>query len=158
MCAQGAGFVPDQFLGREPARALHVSALNLADVQRRVQRGARVMQDVSAQNAVFAGQRVDHHFGAGGTIGEVVERPPASGDAVPFDVGRFVESRGRKADAVFIGRSGGSGKGDLFAPDLHHAVGETYLIRRGLVAFGQMRRHAVADRVTGVLRGHPVEV
>ena len=55
MGAQGATLVPDQFLGREPARALHVAALDLADVERGVQRGPGVMQDIGAQDAVFAG-------------------------------------------------------------------------------------------------------
>jgi hypothetical protein len=61
------------------------------------------VQDIGAQDAVLAGQRVDHDLGTGHAIGEVEERPPASGDAVPFDLGRLVEPRGAEADARHVG-------------------------------------------------------
>jgi hypothetical protein len=53
MGAQPPLVVPDQFLGRQPARALHIGPLDLPDIQRRVQAGAGVMQDIGAQDAVF---------------------------------------------------------------------------------------------------------
>jgi hypothetical protein len=42
--------VPDQLFGRQPAHALDERAFDLADVHRRVQRAADVVQDVGAQH------------------------------------------------------------------------------------------------------------
>jgi hypothetical protein len=53
MGRQPALAVPDQFLGGQPARALHIGALDLADVQRRVQAGPGVMQ-MSARRMRFS--------------------------------------------------------------------------------------------------------
>jgi hypothetical protein len=57
--AQPPGLVPDEFLHGQPARALDEAALDLADIERGVQRGAGVVQDIGAQDPVLAGQRVD---------------------------------------------------------------------------------------------------
>jgi hypothetical protein len=63
MGAQPPLGVPPQFLGRQPAHALHEGAFDLADIDRRVQRLADIVQDVGAVDHVFAGQRVDRDFG-----------------------------------------------------------------------------------------------
>ena len=75
MGAEAALVVPDQFLGGEPARALHVGAFDLADVDGRVQGVAAVVEDVGAEDAVLARERVDHDLGHGAAVGEVEERP-----------------------------------------------------------------------------------
>ena len=54
--------VEDQLLRGEPAHALHEAALDLADVDRRVQRASDVVEDVDARHAVLAGERVDDHL------------------------------------------------------------------------------------------------
>ena len=51
--------VVDQLFGRQPAHALDEAALDLADVERRIDRGADVVQEVGAQDLHLAGQRVD---------------------------------------------------------------------------------------------------
>ena len=65
----------DQLLGGEPAHALHEAALDLADVDGRIQRAADIVQDVDAQEPVLARERIDDHLRAGRAIGEVEERP-----------------------------------------------------------------------------------
>ena len=62
MGAQPALVVPPQFLGGQPAHALDEAALDLAEVDRRVQRAAGLVQDVGALDDVFAGQRVDRRL------------------------------------------------------------------------------------------------
>ena len=114
MGAQIALAVPDQLLGRQPARALHITAFDLPDVQRRVQRCACVMQDIGAQNAVFTGQSVHGDLGDRSAIGEVEERTAAALDPVPFDLGCFVEPGRRQADAALIGQRGGFGEAIAF--------------------------------------------
>ena len=61
---EGAFGVPDQFLGCDPAGALNVGAFYLANVECCVERASGVMQDVGAQDAVFAGKGVDDDFGS----------------------------------------------------------------------------------------------
>ena len=78
MRGQQALVVPDQLLGGQPAHALHEAALDLPDIDRRVDAVAHVVQDVHAQHAALAGERVHGHLGAGCAIGEVIERPPVS--------------------------------------------------------------------------------
>ena len=101
--AQAALPVPPQLLGGEPAHALDEAALDLADVQRRIQRLAAVVKDVDALDPVLAGQRVDRDLAAGGAIGEVVERPAGAGGAVPVDLGRLVEAGRGERDPAHVG-------------------------------------------------------
>ena len=49
------------------------------------------MQDVGAQDAVFAGQRVDHHLGHRRAIGEIERTAGPALDPVPGHFGRLVE-------------------------------------------------------------------
>jgi hypothetical protein len=55
---------------------LQEAALDLAAVDRRVQRAPDVMQDVDGQEPVLAGQRVDRDLGARGAVGIIEERRP----------------------------------------------------------------------------------
>src|ERR1700722_15187602 len=71
MGEQPALVVEPQLLGSEPTHALDEPALDLADVDRRIERAADVVKDVDALDFVFAGQRGDGDFGAGRAIGEV---------------------------------------------------------------------------------------
>ena len=87
MRRQPALVVPDQLFGGQPAGALHIAALDLADIQRRVQGTPHIMDDIGAQDTVFAGQGVDNHLGHGGAIGKIIERATAALDAIPLDVG-----------------------------------------------------------------------
>ena len=86
-CQQFAVSAPHQFFGGEPAQALYKAALNLPDVQRRVQRIPDVVQDVHAQQFVLARQGVDGHLAAGRAIGEVVEGAATQGSTVVVDFG-----------------------------------------------------------------------
>ena len=89
--------VPDQLLGGEPARALHVAALDLAHVQRGVQRGAAVVEDVGPQDAVLAGQRVDDDLGHRRAVGEVEERPARAPGCGPIRGRAWRRTRSRRA-------------------------------------------------------------
>ena len=68
--------VENQFLGGEPAHALHEAALDLADIDGRIERASDIVENVDAPQAVLAGERVDDHLRAGGAVGEIEERPP----------------------------------------------------------------------------------
>ena len=50
---QLACFIPPQFFGGQPAHALNKAALNLAQINRRVQRPADVVQDIDGQDSIF---------------------------------------------------------------------------------------------------------
>ena len=86
--------MPDQLFHRQPAHALDEGAFDLADVDRRVQRLAGVVQHVGAQQLPFAGERVDDHLADRGAVGEVVER------AGPVIVSRSQLQAGRGVEAV----------------------------------------------------------
>ncbi len=94
MRAQAPRAVPPQLLGGEPAEPLDEAALDLADIDRRVQRAAAIVQDVDALDAGLARERVDGGLGAGGAVGEVVERVAPPRVAVPVDRRRLVEAGG----------------------------------------------------------------
>ena len=158
MGAQRALGIPDQLLGGQPARALNISALDLADIQSRIQAGPGVMQQIGAQDAVFAGEGVDHHFGDGGPIGEIEKRATLSLDPVPLQTGGFVEPGGGQADAVQVAGVDRVREGDRSCADLDLTVGELDLIGAGLVQAGQTFGHPGNDLVTGMLRGHAVQV
>jgi len=150
--------VPHQFLGGEPAHALHEGAFDLPDVQRRVQAGAHVVQDVGGQHAAFAGQCVDHHLGAGRAVGEVVERPAGQRGLVVVDLGRAVEAVAPELDAVGVGRlhqlverTGGLGR-DHLPPGKADRAGAAAVEPRG--EGGQVVAHVAG----GELRGATVEV
>jgi hypothetical protein len=57
--------VPPQLLGGEPAHALDERALDLPDVDGRVERAADILEHVGAIHLVLTGQRVDGGLRAG---------------------------------------------------------------------------------------------
>ena len=117
------------------------------------------MQDVGAVDQIFAGQRIDRDFGAGGAIGEIVERRAAAGLAVPMDLRRLVEAGGRQLHAGEIGLLDEIGEGD-------------FARRRSCTRFGRKMTFAGStlqllggegdqpflDLAGGVEGGHAVEV
>ena len=88
---QPPALVPPQLLGREPAHALDEAALDLAEVDRRIEAAADVVQDVGAQQPVLAGERVDRDLRHRGAVGEVEERPALQRLRVVVDLRRLVE-------------------------------------------------------------------
>src|SRR3989338_1045719 len=84
--------IPHQLFHGQPTHALNECTFDLADIDSRVQRCADVMQDVGAQHLVLAGQGIDDHLGAGGAVGEVVERAAGGLVAVVVDLRRAVET------------------------------------------------------------------
>ena len=82
----------DQLLGGEPAHALHEAALDLADVDGRIERAADIVEDIGAQQPVLARQRIDDHLRTRRAIGEVEERPARRLGAIPGDLRRLVDS------------------------------------------------------------------
>ena len=95
--AQPALLVPPQLLAGEPALALHEGALDLAEIDRGIERGAAILHQVGAQHAALAGQGVDRHFGRRRAEGEIEERPAAHRRAIPVDLRRLVEAgRGQR--------------------------------------------------------------
>ena len=89
---QFALVVPPQLLHRKPAVALDEPALDLSAVERRVERGPHVMQDVHGKQPVLAGQRVDRHFGDSRAVREIEEGAPGQRLAVVVNLGRRVEA------------------------------------------------------------------
>src|SRR3546814_9593421 len=78
-------------------RALHEAALDLAEVERRVQRVAAVVQNADALDPVFAGEGVDDDLRGSGAVGIVVERPALAGLAVTMALRRLVKAGDRKS-------------------------------------------------------------
>ena len=76
-----------------PAHALRKGALDLADVERRVDRRAEVDEQVGAAHLVVAREHVDLHLDAADALGEVVEGEAARAlvrRAVGLDAGSSV--------------------------------------------------------------------
>ena len=105
MCGQAASGVPHQLLGGEPAHALHKAALNLANVDGRVDGAAHVVQDVHPQHPVLPGQGVDGDLGAGGAVGKVIKRSAGECGLVVVDFGGAVEAVAPELDAVGVGQA-----------------------------------------------------
>ncbi len=61
------------------------------------------MQYIRAQHAVFAGQSIEHHLGAGRAVGVIQERMALTLGVVIVDIGRGVKARGGQGDAVHVG-------------------------------------------------------
>ena len=95
--------VPLEFLGRQPAHALHEAAFDLAAVDAFVNRVAHVVQDVRAQHPRHAGEAVHFHFAHRRAAGEVVERLAPAGRAVPVNARRGIVAGRRQADALHVG-------------------------------------------------------
>src|SRR5205085_3362378 len=89
---QPAARVVDQFLRGQPAHALDEAALDLAKVDRRVQRMADIVEDIDGNDPVFASERVDHNLAERRTIGEIEEGAAGMGGAVVMDLRRRVEA------------------------------------------------------------------
>ena len=158
MGQQPALRVPDQFLAGQPAHALDEAAFDLADVERRVDAAPDVVQDVDRQHPALAGQQVDGDLGAGGAIGEIVERTPGQRARVVVDLGRAVVAVAPELDA---GRIGGGhdflpGTADLGAHDL--GLLETHLGGAAAVLLGDEAGQSLAHLDRGELRGAAVEV
>src|SRR3546814_7948978 len=93
----------------------------LAEVERRVQRVAAVVQNVDALDPVFAGEGVDDDLRGSGAVGIVVERPALAGLAVPMDLRSLVKAGGGQGDARHVGRLDEVGEDDLLIADAHEA-------------------------------------
>ena len=134
-----AAGIPAQFFAGQPARALGKAAFDLAEVERRVNRAADVVQDVEAHDTVLAGQRVYGDFGHGRAVGEVEERSTTEGLAVIVNLRRAVVAGGRQRDPCHVGFQHERGeRHGLFAkahhPRLeHHAVGADLILQCGVV-------------------------
>src|SRR5258705_7840462 len=90
MCEQPAITGKYELLSREPPHALHKAALDLADVDRRIERSPAIIQDVDPHDAILAGQCVDNDLRAGSPVREIVEWPSGRGRAIPCDLWRAV--------------------------------------------------------------------
>jgi hypothetical protein len=154
--------VVDQFLHGQPAHALDEAALDLAQVDRRIERAADVVEDVDRGHLVLAGQRVDHHLAQRRAISEIEEGPAAMGGPVVIDVRRRVEAgRGQRdsgemgAAAEIVEGAGLAARGDAVAGegDLFGRAAED---RRGEI--GQPAANiSAASRAAMPLRSAPDE-
>ena len=95
--------VPAQLLQGEPAGALHEAALDLPDVDQRGQAVADVVHDVRAPQPVGAGEPVHLDLGAGGAVGEVLERLALHPVGVPVQPGGAVEAGRPQLDPLVVG-------------------------------------------------------
>src|SRR3546814_19275346 len=98
MGAEPTLIVPPQFFHGQPAEPLQIGALDLAEIDGRVERGTAVMQQVGAGETVFAGETVDQYFGGRHAQGAIIERITAAGGAAEMEVRRCRKSivRGRR--------------------------------------------------------------
>ena len=158
MGQQPALVVPDELFGGEPARPLHIAALDLPDVERGVQARAGVMQDIGAQDAVFAAEPVENHFADGHAIGEIVERPAPAPDPVPGQPRCAVKAGGREAYPVLMGEPRGIGKAVGMVAHPYLAADKAHRLRRCLVIPGKECGHPLAYGIAGRPDRHPVEV
>ena len=156
--AEPALLVPPELLGGQPAHALDEGAFDLAHVDRRVERAADVVKDVGPVDLVFAGQRVDAHFGDRRAIGEVVEGPALARRAVPVDFRRLVEAGRREVHARGIGVVDEGVEGDAPVADPHHVGREDDLVVFHRIRLDGEVDEARLDLLGGVLRRHAVEV
>ena len=81
-----------QLFAGQPAEALDEAALDLADVDGRVDGAAGVVKDVDAQQAVLAGEGVDGRLAQRGAVGEVVEGPATHHAGIVVELGGGVEA------------------------------------------------------------------
>ena len=96
MGSQAALGIPAHFFTGEPARTLNEGPFDLTDVERRIERGAGVVQDVGTFNAHLARQGVDRDLRAGDAVSEVVERAALEFGAIPVNLGRAVKALRRE--------------------------------------------------------------
>src|SRR5215471_5964582 len=94
--AQPTFAIPPQLFGGEPAHSLDECALDLAEVDRRIERATAILDELGTQHARFAGQRIDRNLGGGRAVDEVIERPPGIGGKIPVNLRRAVEARRRQ--------------------------------------------------------------
>ena len=158
MRAQMPLAVPNQLLTGQPAHALHKTALDLADVQRRVDAAPDVVQDVYLEHPRLAGQGVDGHLGAGGAVSEVEKRPAGERGFVVMDFGRAVKAITPQLNAVGIGglhhvlkTARVFGRAHLPAAKLHSACATA-------VQAGHKSGQVVAHMAGGKLGGAAIKV
>ncbi len=150
--------VPPQLFGGQPAHALDERAFHLADVDGRVDRAAGIVQHVGAQQAPFAGERVDHHFRDRRAISEVVERAAMQLALIPMQLGRGVETVGPQLHARHVGQAHQFVERHAARPDLDLVGHEGDGFGGHLVVLRSEGGQALADLARGVLRGLAVQV
>nr|GEU28080.1 hypothetical protein [Tanacetum cinerariifolium] len=156
---QFAGAVPPQLLGREPAHALDERALHLADVDGGVERTARVVQRIGAQQLPFAGERVHHHLGDGRAIGVVRERMAAHGFRVPVQAGRGIKAVGPQLHPGQVRLLHQRREWHHVAVDVHRIVHEAHRLAVVVaVLLDRVRGEPLADLARRILRGLAIEV
>ena len=150
--------IEHQLLSGEPARALHEAALDLAEIDGRIQRAAHVMQDVHAQHAVLAGERVNSHLCHGHTIGEIEEWAAMARRLVPVDLRRGVIAGRGQRHAPGVGQRGGLSKREGLAACLDPSRPERDLTRIRAGLGGKHACQPLLDRLRRGPRCHAVEV
>ena len=93
--------VPVKAFCCQPAKPLHEATFNLTAVNRGVQRTPAILHQISAQDAMFAGERIHHHFHHCRAVGEVEEGFAPHGFRIPMDVGRAIKPCGRKRNPLY---------------------------------------------------------
>ena len=150
--------VPDKLFRREPSRALHESAFNLSDVDRRIQRFAGFVQYVGAKQPVFAGEQIDGDLGYRGAVSEIVEGAAAALYPVPADLGRGVEPGRGQRHAMFVSHFDGVAEFVSLVSDAEHAVRELNFVNACLVQFREQLEQTTDQFVASVFDGHSVQV
>src|SRR6266850_12096 len=115
MRQQLALIIPFQFLSREPAHALHETALDLSAIDGFVDRVAGIMEDVGSQNAMHPGETIHLDFGHRRAASEIMERLATTSGAVPMNARSAVVAGRREAYALEIGPADHFGKGEFEA-------------------------------------------
>ncbi|ABA47595.1 hypothetical protein BURPS1710b_3214 [Burkholderia pseudomallei 1710b] len=158
---QPAAVVPPQLLGREPPHSLDERALDLPDVERRIQRRTDVVQRIRSQHTHLARQRVDDDLGDRRAVRVIEERPPAQRRLIPVQLRRRVKAvrpqlhaRAIRVRDEFLERHGHLAHAHLVVREAH--VGRAR--RAAADMLGRERGEPLAQLPRGVLRGLAVQV
>ncbi len=149
---------PDQFFGGDPAQTLHKTALDLSDVQRRVERMPHIMQDVHAQQFVLTRQRINRHLAAGSAIRKVVERTTTQGGTVVVDVGRGVKTIAPELHPLAVGVLHRLREGTHLLGCVYLSLREHHLVRLASISLGQTRGQVVAHLQGSAFGGSAVQI
>ena len=158
--ARPVGRVPAQLLERQPAGALHVAALDLAEVDQRRQRVADVVRDVGAHGAVGAGEAIDLDLGDGCPVGVVLEGSALHPVGVPVQTLGAVVAGSRERDPLVVGLLDELGPRQRLADAerRHQPVADADVVGIDLEVLRGHHGEPVDDLTAGVLDRAAVEI
>ena len=134
------------------------AALDLADVNRSVQRRTHIVQDVHAQHLGLAGERINGHLGAGCAVGKVIERAAAESGFVVMDFGRAVEAIAPELHPLRVGHGDQAGKAAGVRGAMDLVTGKAHRAGAAAVQLRYKLRQPVAHLQRGQLGGAAIQI